>query len=154
VRLPVGGYQWNESTMTLRSYNGRKLSGVVGFTVGDFYNGTKRTWNLSTELRPGKNLSLQPAYSYNNVDLTQGSFNTHLIGVRSNVSFSTNLLTSAYVQYNSAGELAAVQVRLNYIFRTIDNFIVAYNEMRYTDGLFSGESNRSLVMKATYSVHR
>ena len=70
------------------------------------------------------------------------------------MSFSTNLLTSAYVQYNSAGELAAVQVRLNYIFRTIDNFIVAYNEMRYTDGLLSGKSNQSLVLKITYSVHR
>jgi hypothetical protein len=154
VTLPVGGYEWNESTLTLRTYNGRQLSGNVGFTVGDFYNGAKRTWNLSTEVRPGKNLSLQPAYSYNNVDLAQGSFKTHLIGVRSNVSFSTNLLTSAYVQYNSAGELAAVQVRLNYIFRTIDNFIVAYNEMRYTDGLLSGKSNQSLVLKVTYSVHR
>jgi len=154
VRLPVGAYEWNESTMTLRSYNGRPLSGVVGFTVGDFYNGTKRTWNLSTELRPGKHLSLQPAYSFNNVDLVQGSFNTHLMGVRSNLSFTTSLLTSAYVQYNSAGELAAVQVRFNYIFRTIDNFIVAYNEMRYTDGLLSGKANRSLVMKVTYSVHR
>ncbi|MGH9254118.1 MAG: DUF5916 domain-containing protein [Vicinamibacterales bacterium] len=154
VRLPVGAYEWNESTMTLRSYNGRTLSGVVGFTAGDFYNGTKRTWNLSTELRPGKNVSLQPAYSFNNVDLVQGSFNTHLIGLRSNVSFSTNVLTSTYVQYTSAGELAAVQVRFNYIFRTIDNFIVAYNEMRYTDGPLSGKANRSIVMKATYSVHR
>ena len=154
VRLPVGGYQWNEATMTLRSYNGRKLSGNVGVTVGDFYDGTKRTWNLSTELRPGKNLSLQPAYSYNNVDLARGSFDTHLIGLRSNVSFSTNLLTSAYLQYNSAGDLAAVQVRINYIFRTIDNFIVAYNETRVTDGLLSGRSNRSIVMKVTYSVHR
>ena len=154
VRLPVGAYEWNESSLTLRTYNGRALGGVVGFTAGDFYNGTKRTWTLSSEVRPSKNLSLQPAYSYNNVHLSQGSFNTHLIGVRSNVSFSTNLLTSAYVQYSSAGELAAVQVRLNYIFRTIDNFIVAYNEVRYTDGLLAGQSNRSLVLKATYSVHR
>jgi uncharacterized protein DUF5916/cellulose/xylan binding protein with CBM9 domain len=154
VRLPVGSYEWNESTMTFRSYNGRAVSGVAGFTVGDFYNGTKRTWNLSTDLRPGEHLSLQPTYSFNDVDLAQGSFNTHLVGIRSNVSFNTNVLTSAYVQYNSAGELAAVQVRFNYIFRTIDNVIVAYNEVRYTDGLFSGMANRSLVMKVTYSVHR
>jgi hypothetical protein len=58
------------------------------------------------------------------------------------------------VQYNSAGDVAAVQVRVNYIFRTIDNFIVAYNETRLTDGLLSGRSNRSMVMKVTYSLHR
>jgi hypothetical protein len=84
----------------------------------------------------------------------QGSFDTHLIGLRSNVSLSTNFLTSAYVQYNSAGDLAALQVRFNYIFRTIDNFYIAYNETRFTEGVFSGKSNRSLVFKMTYSVHR
>jgi hypothetical protein len=154
VTLPVGLYGWNEAGMTFRTYNGRKLSGVVGFIRGDFYNGMKHSWNLAGEVRPNENISFQPAYNYNNVDLLQGSFNTHLIGLRSNVSFSTNVLTSAYVQYNSAGDLAALQVRFNYIFRTIDNVFILYNETRFTEGMFSGESNRSLVLKVTYSVHR
>jgi len=154
VTLPVGQYGWNEWGMTFRPYNGRKLGGAIGFIFGDFYNGKKDSWNLTGEVRPNKNISFQPAYNYNSVDLLQGSFNTHLIGLRSNVSFSTNLLTSAYVQYNSEGELAAIQVRFNYIFRTIDNVFISYNETRFTDGMFSGESNRSLVLKVTYSVHR
>ncbi|MBM3820447.1 MAG: hypothetical protein FJW14_15710 [Acidimicrobiia bacterium] len=139
---------------TLRTYNGRRLSSVVGFNVGDFYNGTKHTWNVATELRPNKNISFQPSYNFNNIDVVQGSFNTHLAGLRSNVSITANLLTSAYVQYNSAGQLAALQVRLNYIFRTIDNFYIAYNETHYTDGPFSGQSNQSLVLKTTYSLHQ
>lgn len=154
VTLPVGSHEWNEWGMTARTYNGRKLSGVVGFILGDFYNGRKDSWNVAGEVRPNENVSFQPAYSYNNVDLLQGSFDTHLIGLRSNVSFSTNLLTSAYVQYNSAGDLAALQVRFNYIFRTIDNVFISYNETRFTDGVFSKKSNRSLVLKMTYSVHR
>ena len=154
VTLPVGSYEWNESGLTLRTYNGRSLSAVAGFTAGDFYNGTKRTWMLSGEVRPNKNVSLQPTYTVNDVNLVQGSFNTHLVGGRSNVSFSTNLLTSAYVQYNSAGDLAAFQLRFNYIFRTIDYVIVTYNETRFTDGPLSGKANQSLVLKLTYSVHR
>jgi hypothetical protein len=154
VTLPIGSYEWNESGLTLRTYNGRSLSAVAGFTVGDYYTGTKRTWTLSGEVRPNKNMSLQPAYTVNDVNLVQGSFNTHLVGLRSNVSFSTNLLTSAYVQYNSAGDLAALQLRFNYIFRTIDYLIITYNETRFTDGPLSGEANQSLVLKITYSVHR
>ncbi len=154
VTLPVGSYQWNEWGMTARTYNGRTLSGVVGVVLGDFYNGTKSSVNLAGEVRPNETISFQPTYGFNDVDLVQGSFNTHLVGLRSNVSFSTNLLTSAYLQYNSAGDLAALQVRLNYIFRTIDNVLVSYTETRLTDGIFSGESNRSLVLKMTYSVHR
>jgi hydroxyethylthiazole kinase-like sugar kinase family protein len=88
------------------------------------------------------------------VHLGAGDFVTHLFGLRANVSFSTNLLTSAFVQYNSAGQLAATQVRFNYIFRTIDNLYVVFNETRYTDGPFDGHTNRSFVMKITYSLHR
>lgn len=44
--------------------------------------------------------------------------------------------------------------RLNYIFRTIDNFYIVYKETRLTGGPFDGKSNRSLVLKMTYSVQR
>ena len=154
VTLPVGSYQWNESVMTFRSYNGRKVSGTVGFNFGDFYDGMKHTWPFAADVRPNKNISFNPTFNYNNVDLVEGSFNTRLAGLRSNVSFTNRLLTSAYLQYTSAGQLAALQLRLNYIFRTIDNFFIVYNETRYTDGIFDGKANRSLVLKVTYSLHR
>ena len=76
------------------------------------------------------------------------------MGLRANLSFTTNVLTSTFLQYNSSGELAALQVRLNYIFRTIDNIFIVYNETRFVDGIFEDESNRSLVVKTTYSLHR
>ncbi len=34
------------------------------------------------------------------------------------------------------------------------NFFIVYNETRFTDGVFSGESDRSLIFKITYSLHR
>lgn len=109
---------------------------------------------MNGDLRPNKVLSINPSYQINDVHLSTGAFVTHLFGLRANVSFSTSLLTSAFVQYNSAGQLAATQVRVNYIFRTIDNLYLVYNETRFTDGLFDGQANKSLVLKVTYSVHR
>ena len=154
VVLPVGTYDWSGLTVNLRSYNGRKVSGNVALSAGHFYDGTKKTVTLVGDLRPNKTLSLNPSYQVNDVALSAGAFVTHLFGLRANVSFSTNLLTSAYLQYNSAGQLAATQVRVNYIFRTIDNVFLVYNETRYTDGVFDGRANKSLVLKVTYSVHR
>jgi hypothetical protein len=154
VVLPVGVYDWNGMTATLRTYNGRPLSGSVALTVGEFYDGDKRTLNVQADLRPGRTLSFNPTYQINDADLGPGSFVTHLTGLRANLSFSTDLLASAYVQYNSAGQLAASQIRFNYIFRTIDNLYVVFNENRYMEGPFRGRSNRSLVMKITYSLHR
>ena len=154
VILAPGEYDWRGVTANLRTFNGRKASGTVSLSTGDFYDGAKHTVTLTGDLRPNRLLSVNPSYQINDVDLAAGAFVTHLLGLRANVSFSTNLLTSAFLQYNSAGQLAATQVRVNFIFRTIDNIYVVYNESRYTAGAFDGRANKSLVMKATYSLHR
>ena len=154
VAVRPGVYDWNGITLNVRSYNGRKMSGNASVSAGSFYDGDKSTLTLSGDLRPNKLLSFNPSYQVNDAKLSAGAFVTHLFGLRANVSFSTTLLTSAYAQYNSAGQLAATQVRVNYIFRTIDNFFFVFNETRYTDGVFDGKANRSLVVKATYSLHR
>lgn len=154
VTLPVDRYEWNSAGMDVRTYNGRRVSGVLRAELGGFYNGSKRTVSAGVEFRPSKNVFLHPMYSFNDVKLVQGSFDTHLLGLLSNVSFTKDLLSAVYLQYNSAGDLVATQVRFNYIFRTIDNLYVVYNETRYTDGVFADKLNRSLVVKATYSLRR
>ena len=88
----------------------------------------------------------------NDVSLDEGTFRTHLLGVRANVSFTRNLLTSTFFQYNSEGELTAAQVRVNYIIRNLDNFYLVYNETRFVGGVFEDRSNRTLVAKVTYLV--
>jgi len=154
VILPEGLYQWNAGGVSFSSFNGRKLAASAGFSIGDFYNGTKNSFDLAGELRPNEKMSFSPSYKFNDIDLIEGSFNTHLFGLRADISFTNSLLTSTFLQYNSTGDLAALQVRFNYIFRTIDNFFIVYNETRFTDGVFSGESDRSLILKVTYSLHR
>ena len=154
VTVAPGEYDWRGVTANVRTFNGRKASGTVSLSAGDFYDGRKHSVTLTGDLRPNRTLSLNPSYQINDVQLSTGAFVTHLVGLRANVSLSTTLLTSAFLQYNSAGQLAATQVRLNYIFRGIDNLYLVYNESRYTEGTFDGRANKSLVMKVTYSVHR
>ena len=154
VTVSPGEYDWQGVTLGVRSYNGRKVSSNASLSVGDFYDGNKTTFTVNGDLRPSRLLSFNPSYQVNDVRLSRGAFVTHLFGLRANVSFSTNLLTSLFVQYNSAGQVAATQVRLNYIFRSIDNVYLVYNESAFTAGAFDGRSNRSLVLKATYSLHR
>jgi hypothetical protein len=152
--IPSDRFEWNEGVVSFRSYNGRKATVNATVSGGGFYSGTRRGYELSSDLRPSKNLSLSPSYAFNDIQLATGDFDTHLFGLRANVNLSTNLLTSTYLQYNSTGDLAALQVRVNYIFRTIDNFYIVYNDTRFTAGPFDGRANRSLVVKTTYSVHR
>jgi hypothetical protein len=154
VTLAEGRREWNSVNLEVRTFNGRTVQATVSGEIGNFWSGTKRSFSVSGSARPSPNLSLQPSYRFNEVDLPEGSFDTHLVGLRTNFSVTGSLLTSAFLQYNSSGDLAAVQVRINYIFRQIDNVFLVYNHTRFTDGLYDGLSNRSLVFKVTYSVHR
>lgn len=154
VIVPLGLYQWNNARVVVRTFTGRKLGANATMDIGDFYDGAKRSFDLGSDIRPNKNISLNVSYGLNRVNLPEGSFDTHLVGLRWNVSFTTNLLTSAYLQYSSSGELAGIQLRLNYIFRTIDNIYLVYNDTRFTAGQFVHQDNRSLILKITYSVHR
>jgi hypothetical protein len=122
--------------------------------AGGFYSGTRRAVELSATLRAGRHLTLTPDYEVNDVTLEEGAFRTHLLGVRADVSFTRNLLTSTLLQYNSQGELAAIQVRANYILRNLDNFYLVFNETRFSGGAFAGRTDRTLVAKMTYSLQR
>jgi hypothetical protein len=154
IELPAREYDWSQFNASFRSFDGRRLSANFDVEIGGFYSGRRRSLGISSDLRIGRHVIVQPEYELNDVDLAEGAFRTHLGGVRWDVAFSRDLLTSAFVQYTSEGHLAAIQVRLNYIFRNIDNFYVVYNETRFTAGPFADRSDRSLVMKVTYSLHR
>ena len=154
IILPAGYYTWRQAEANFDTFNGRKFSGRAEANLGTFYSGRQGAYEFGLQYRPGKNFSLESAYEFNDIDLLEGSFHTHLLGVKTNVSFTNSLLASAYAQYNNTGNLAALQLRLNYIFRTIDNFYLVYNETRYTAGVYANRSNRSLIAKLTYSVSR
>jgi hypothetical protein len=152
--LPIGRYDWNEYGVSFNSYEGRAVTFEIGVDFGGFYNGTAQSLELSSDLRLGPHLLIGPEYEMNRISLVEGDFTTHLFGLRTDIAFTRDLLTSGLFQYNSEGELSALQVRFNYIFRNIDNFYLVYNETRFTDGPFRGKSNRSLVSKITYSIRR
>lgn len=154
VILPPGYYTWNQAEVNFDTFDGRKFSGRAEANLGQFYSGRQGAYEFGLQYRPGKNFSLEWSYDFNDVDLLEGSFHTHLLGLKTNVSFTNNLFASAYAQYNNTGNLAALQLRLNYIFHTIDNFYLVYNETRYTAGIYTDRSNRSLIAKLTYSISR
>jgi hypothetical protein len=153
IVLPEGRYGWNGVSAGFRSFEGRRATVGVEVEVGGFYDGWRRSFEVSGDLRLGSHVNVQPEYEMNDVDLTEGAFRTHLFGLRSDLAINRDLLTSIFFQYNSDGDLAALQVRLNYIFRNIDNLYLVYNETRFTEGRFADRSNRSLVAKVTYSLH-
>ena len=154
IVLPVRQYDWNSVQMEVETFDGRRVSGSVSVEIGGFYTGTRRSLEVSTTVLAGQHLSVSPDYEVNDIALAEGAFRTHLFGLRANISFTRNLLTSAFLQYNSEGDLASIQLRANYIIKNLDNLYFVYNESRFTGAEFAGRANRTLMAKITYSLHR
>jgi hypothetical protein len=150
IAIPVGDYRFNDYTFNLVFSPSRKVSGSLAYQVGGFFSGDKQTLRLSSIAKPSSHFSYELNYEYNDVDLLEGDFVTHLVGTRLNYSFSNRLFTSAFIQWNSDAELAAVNLRLNYIYKLGSDLFIVYNENRRTADLRPGILDRSLIVKFTY----
>jgi hypothetical protein len=154
VTVPAGDYDWNTLLFHYFPSAHRPLSGLVVYRKEwGFYGGSNTQISWSPLLKISKNLSLTPRYRFNQVDLPQGRFDSHLINSQVNYAFSTRWLTTATVQYNNATDFVGLNLRLNYIYRSGDDFFLVYNESKtVATGGVPGRVNRSLIAKLTFSV--
>ena len=156
IIIPRGKYSYNNYNLMLNA-EGKVFNGRFGFNVGDFYNGTRRGFDLRLDLRFGGRFSLEPRYEFNRVTLPQQgspdkttSFDTNVFGGRVVYSFSTDLFTKVYVQWNSDRNLVTTNFLVNYIYRPGSDFYFVFNQTYGTDSITSGLLDTTLVGKVTY----
>ena len=149
IIIPSGAYDYNNYSLMLNA-EGNVFNGRLGFNVGDFYNGTRRGFDLRLDLRFTGRFSLEPRYEFNRITLPQGAFDTNVFGGRVVYSFSTDLFTKFYVQWNSDRNLITTNFLVNYIYRPGSDFYFVFNQTYGTDGTTAGLVDTTLVGKVTF----
>jgi uncharacterized protein DUF5916 len=149
VTLPIGGYEFNNAHLQMNLGQRRKISGNFAVDRGSFYDGDKTTVSLSRgRINIGSQLSLEPSYQFNVVDLREGSFNNQLVGSRVTYTMTPLMFTSALLQYNSSSHSVSANVRLRWEYRPGSEFFIVYNEDRDTLApSFPGLSGRAFIVK-------
>jgi hypothetical protein len=149
VTVPMGGYDYDSATVAFQAGQQRKFNGRLALERGSFYDGTKTTTSLSTgRATVTSQLSVEPTFSVNAVDLPAGSFTTTLIGSRVTYTMTPFMFTSALLQYNSDARNVSANVRLRWEYRPGSELFVVYNEER--DTLARGlpdMRNRAFIVK-------
>ena len=154
VTLPIGGYGFTNAEFSYSLGAQRRVSGDFSFTAGDFWSGNVKTLAYSRG-RVGllDQFSIEPAISFNWVDLPEGSFNTNLASARFNYTFSPRMFFSGLVQYNSGNDTWSNNLRLRWEYSPGSELFVVYTEDRDTDPFtpdrFSELRNRGFVVKTT-----
>ena len=149
VVLPVGPYNFRDNFVEAEGGGKRPLSGRLRYGGGEFYSGHRQYVRITPAWKPADVLSLEASYEWNDVNLPQGDFTTHVLNARANFSPSNRWLTTTLVQYDSASRRVVVFGRLNYIYRPGDDLFVVVN--RTTERGGAGPSEYALMVKLTRS---
>jgi hypothetical protein len=157
VKLPTGGYTAAASRMHFTTNLSKPVFGTFTFVVGQFFNGDRRTLQLTGGLRYGSNFTIEPRYELNDVDLTDNTgikqdVTAHILGARTTYSFSPNVSARALVQWDSQTDRFTSNFRFNYIIRPGSDLFIVYNEQRDSQatGFLGDPQDRTLVVKLAY----
>ncbi|MEO7156696.1 MAG: DUF5916 domain-containing protein, partial [Vicinamibacterales bacterium] len=104
VTLPVGGYDFHTTRIGYIGGQQRRYSGEVVYETGTFYNGDRQSVALNTaRLQVTPQVSLEPSFSINWVDLVEGFFTAKVARTRATYTITPRMFVSGIAQYNSAG---------------------------------------------------
>lgn len=158
IRVEPGAYHWNEASLVLSTFRGRRWQFVHVPTLGTFYNGRKFTLDNTVVLNFNKHLNLNIEHTWNQLDFPAGTeaprlqATTHELALFPVYAFNPRLSLSVFGQWNSLSDLVRVNARLHWIPRIgSDLFLVLDESHSPVNGLdLARPANRSMVGKLVW----
>ena len=150
IIIPVDEYEFNWVRVMVETDESKMFAGQFGVNVGDFFDGTRRGFEIDANFKPNGRLVVETQYQFDQVELPAGSFNANVLAGRIVYSFSTRLFAKLFAQWNSADDVVSTNFLLNYIYRPGSDFYLVFNQIFDEDGGAIGLSESTLVGKMTY----
>jgi len=151
IKLDPGKYNTTGQSISLHTFSGRPISGSITYLWGGAYDGKSRWISFRNSLKISNNFNISLSYSYNNLNLKNGTAESDLVYGRFSYSFNPQLFAKYYIQWNDANNKIVGNFILDYIYRPKSHFYLVYNENR--DTTYPGIKNikdRALLIKFTY----
>ncbi len=152
VTIPVGGYDFQDYTVSYSMGPQRRVAGTLNFQHGEFFEGDITAVGFSRgRIELTRQFSFEPGVSFNRITLPQGDFNATVAITRLTYTFTPRMFVGGLLQYNSTGALLSTNVRLRWEYQPGSELFVVYNDQRDTQ-LGRGVpmlQNRAFVVKLT-----
>lgn len=147
VIIQPGRFRFTDYFTTLFTDPSHVVSFTANVSTGNFFSGTRNAYTFGGAAKLNGRLTAEALWSYNDVELIEGAFTTHLVTSRFTYAFNTTMFLNGLVQYNSLESEWASNIRFNWIHRPLSDFFIVFNERRGSDGVVL---DRALVAKFTY----
>ena len=159
ARAPVGSYWFSEASLSYSPPSGDWFRPNANISGGEFYDGTRLSVGFSPTWSASRHLRLTGTYELNRIEFRRRDekFISHLARLRTELTLSTRTSASAFVQYNTAGELVVVNLRFRYNPREGNDFYIVWNEtfnsQRFSlDPVAPLSQERTLLVKYSHTL--
>ena len=150
VNIPPGSYDFHTTRVGYVAGQQRPYSGEIVFETGAFYNGDRTSIALNSgRMQVTPQVSLEPSFSINWIDLLQGSFTLKVARTRATYTITPRMFVSGIVQYNSAVNSFGSNVRFRWEYRPGSELFLVYTDDFDTEARpdVTALRNRAFVVK-------
>lgn len=147
-------YYYTSGQLKYQSDNRAAFSYDLGFTYGQFFNGTVLTPNLNLNLRlqPRYIISLQARYDKVELPEPFAKNDIWLVGSKVDVTFSKSIFWATFVQYSNQEQNFGINSRLQWRFAPLSDMFLIYNDNYFTNDILAPRY-RSINLKVTYWLY-
>jgi hypothetical protein len=150
VRVPIGGYDWQQVQTTYTFGPQRKISGAASATLGSFYEGTIREVSWKGRLEFSPQFYAEPTLTLNSVDTPWGHGISNLFSSRLTYTLTPQMFVSALVQYQARNDSVSTNARFRWEYKPGSELFIVYSDGRTTLARGIPDlQNRSFVVKVT-----
>jgi hypothetical protein len=153
-----GNYNYNFATFSFNTPFTRKFALMLMTNAGQYYDGTQAVIRLSSNIKIGSFLSIEPGYEYDRIRFSKRNqtFDGHIAGLRSVLMFSKKLSVSSLIQYSSIANGIVSNVRLRYNPKEGNDLYIVFNEGRNIElnrelPVLNRVANAGVLVKYTYT---
>ena len=127
ITIPIGDYNYQRYGAEVSTGNQRPWSLTLHLEDGGFFSGDRKTVNIALNWRPNKYFAGEFEYEYNDIDLLEGSFDTQLIRLQTDIAFNPEWAWITTAQYDNQSDSLGINSRLQWIPRAGSEFYIIYN---------------------------
>ena len=151
VELPADlGYHYLSGEIGFQSDRRKQFSYGAEVGYGEFYNGTRSTFEGSAALRLQPKVLLSMNLNYNGINLPEpyASADIWLVSPRVEITFNKSVFWTTLVQYGNQSDNLGINSRLQWRFAPLSDLFIVYNDNYFVNTFMP--RNRSINLKFTY----
>jgi len=151
IELPGDfGYHYLSGEIGFQSDRRKQFSYDMEVGYGEFYNGTRSTFEGSATLRLQPKVLLSLNLNYNGINLPDPfpSADIWLVSPRMEITFNKSVFWTTLIQYGNQSDNLGINSRLQWRFAPLSDLFIVYNDNYFVNTFMP--RNRSINLKLTY----